>query len=220
MKKWIQIFAICSIMGTQVFAQTAEKAEIVPAPAEDSHTLAVEELLVAMRMNVNVNKTIDQMMSMQTRVNPDGSAVIDATREFYEKYLNWDAQKGDIVKLYQETFTEDEIRQMTAFYQTPVGQKVIETMPELSSKAMKITMERMAKHMKELREVIAAARVKDGLPADGRPQLGPFPPKNAPKGPLSMRPRPAGPRSAPMQQVPAPLTLEEKSAGTPAESAE
>jgi len=206
MKKWIYFIAISLILGAQAFAQTEEAAETTPPLATESHTEAVEELLVAMRMNVNVNKTIDQMMSMQTRVNPEGSAVIDATRDFYEKYLNWNAQKGDIVKLYQETFTEDEIRQMTAFYQTPTGQKVIEMMPELSSKAMKITMERMAQHMKELREVISAAREKDGLPADGRPQLGPYPPKNALKGPMGMQPRPMGPRVAP-RQAPAPQPL-------------
>ncbi|NCC60682.1 MAG: DUF2059 domain-containing protein [Verrucomicrobiae bacterium] len=208
MKKWMYLVTAGSMMSALAFAQTEEpvmvEEEAVVVTEPDSHAQAVEEMLVTMRMNENVNKTIDQMMNMQARMGAEGSAVAEATREFYEKYLNWDAQKADIIEIYKESFTEDEIREMTAFYQTTVGQKVIQLMPELSAKSMKVTMERMGAHMKELREAIAAARVKDGLPADGRPQLGPYPPEGGrPMGQPRIGPhsRPAGmpgPRPMPL----------------------
>lgn len=41
-----------------------------------------------------------------------------------------------IVPVYDKYFTEDDIRQLIKFYQTPVGKKIIKVMPEISSETM------------------------------------------------------------------------------------
>jgi hypothetical protein len=177
----LSMFIVVDTLPAQMGMPSQPQIQVSdPVPeAQQAGAEQVEELLVAMQVKDHVSKTMDQMLSMQMRVHPEGSAVIDATREFYEKYMSWDAVKGGLIEIYQETFTADEVAALTGFYQTPAGQKMIEKMPELSSRSMKVTMERMGKHMNELREMLKEARLKDGLPENDGRQLGPFPPQGA-----------------------------------------
>lgn len=41
-----------------------------------------------------------------------------------------------IAKIYMETYTHEEIQKIMDFYQSPVGQKLIETGPEITKKSM------------------------------------------------------------------------------------
>lgn len=55
-----------------------------------------------------------------------------------------------------EEFSEEELREITRFYQTPVGQKVLEKMGVLMQKGAKIGMELAELHQERLQEDIAA----------------------------------------------------------------
>jgi hypothetical protein len=46
---------------------------------------------------------------------------------------------AEMVPLYAETYTLDEIRQLTAFYASPLGQKMQANMPALMSRSMEIS---------------------------------------------------------------------------------
>lgn len=50
--------------------------------------------------------------------------------------VSWEKMEPAYVKLYSETFSEDEIVGMLAFYKTPAGQAVIHKMPLLMQKNM------------------------------------------------------------------------------------
>jgi hypothetical protein len=60
---------------------------------------------------------------------------------------------AEMVPIYAETYTLDEIRQLTAFYASPLGQKLQAKMPELMSRSMQISqrvlMPRIQKAMAE-----------------------------------------------------------------------
>ena len=43
-----------------------------------------------------------------------------------------------IVQVYARHFSADELRQLTTFYHTPVGQKVLQTLPAVSQESMTI----------------------------------------------------------------------------------
>jgi hypothetical protein len=50
--------------------------------------------------------------------------------------LSWERLEPLYIRLYKETFTEEEVAGMLAFYQTPAGQAVINKMPLLTQKTM------------------------------------------------------------------------------------
>lgn len=62
----------------------------------------------------------------------------------------WDSLRAEIdtqellrktIPLYDKHFTQDEIRQLIAFYQTPLGSKLIEKLPAITEESMTIGME-------------------------------------------------------------------------------
>lgn len=50
-----------------------------------------------------------------------------------------DEMLAEMVPLYAETYTLDEIRQLSAFYASPLGQKMLANMPKLMSRSMEIS---------------------------------------------------------------------------------
>jgi hypothetical protein len=124
-------------------------------PAEtDSHTAAVEEFFVVMKMKETTDKTIDQMLQMQVTQQPQLAAFKDVMTTFLRKHVSFAALKDDMVKLYRDAFTEEEIRAMSAFYRTPVGQKAVEQLPALSAAGAQMGMSRVQANMGELQQAI------------------------------------------------------------------
>jgi hypothetical protein len=72
--------------------------------------------------------------------------------------LKPDDMINDFIPLYSKYFTNEEIKQMIAFYQTPLGQKTLSVMPQLSSESAAIGL----RYGKD-----AAARAIQKLEAEG-----------------------------------------------------
>ena len=66
--------------------------------------------------------------------------------------------RADYVAIYAETFTEEELRGMVEFYQSPVGRKLIEKTPELMRRSMMITQKQMADMMPKVEAAVREAR--------------------------------------------------------------
>jgi uncharacterized protein len=62
--------------------------------------------------------------------------------------LSWSQMLPLYVKLYQETFTQEEIDSLIAFYKTPVGISYTDKLPVLTQKTMSAIQERLAPLMK------------------------------------------------------------------------
>jgi hypothetical protein len=75
-------------------------------------------------------------------------------RQFFAKYVSWEALRPQLLALYTDTFTESELRELIAFYKTPVGQKSIEVMPGLFQKGIDIGQKLVQDHLGELREAV------------------------------------------------------------------
>ena len=138
----------------------ATAGEVAKPVQKDSHTLAVEEFFTVMNMKETSEKTIDQMLAMQVQQQPQLASYKDVMTAFLRKYVSYEALKGDMVKLYKAEFTEDEIREMTAFYRTPVGKKAVSKLPTLTASGAQLGMKRVQMNMGELQQAIAKREVE------------------------------------------------------------
>lgn len=132
---------------------------ITPAPVradEASHRKSVETLLGLMNMESLLNQSIDQMMQIQVQQNPQIAPHQKEMKAFLSKYMSWETLKEDMVKLYMAEFTEAELKELIAFYQTPVGIKTIERMPTLMAKGAQLGQKRVQEHLPELQATIQA----------------------------------------------------------------
>jgi len=63
-------------------------------------------------------------------------------KELMLKELSWEVIREDMVKLYAEAYSEEELKELTKFYLSPLGQKVIKTDLALLPKANDIIMKK------------------------------------------------------------------------------
>ena len=62
----------------------------------------------------------------------------------------------DLVEMYVQAFSEQELDTINAFYSTPAGQKIITTVPQLVQQRNRLAMQHLQENMPELRAIISA----------------------------------------------------------------
>jgi hypothetical protein len=60
-----------------------------------------------------------------------------------DKAIGWDKLQPDMVKLYTDNFSEQELKDLVAFYQSPLGKKVQAKMPQISQQSFQMTQEKL-----------------------------------------------------------------------------
>ena len=117
-----------------------------------------------MEMDKMMAQSVDQMLQMQMKQNPAVAPYERQMREFLNKYMSWASMKDDMVGIYVSEFTEQELKELIAFYQTPVGKKTVAKMPLLMVKGAELSQKRMQDHMPELQAAIAASQAPTKTP--------------------------------------------------------
>ncbi len=113
-------------------------------------------LLATMNMKESYEGMIERITQMQIQARPELKAIEPAIRAFFTKYMGWEAQRGDIAALYAKNYTTEELKELNKFYQTPLGQKTVQLMPQLAAAAAQIGQSRMMQHMPEMKAMIEA----------------------------------------------------------------
>ncbi|MEP7009759.1 MAG: DUF2059 domain-containing protein [Acidobacteriota bacterium] len=123
-------------------------------PAVGSHQQAVTELFGLMDLEKTMLGGATAMIDAQIKANPGIAPFRGLLLEWSTKYLTWDAMAPQLIKVYMETFTEAETREMIAFYRTPTGKKALTKMPELFQKGAQIGAEIGKAHQAELQQMV------------------------------------------------------------------
>src|SRR5688500_9654041 len=113
MKKMVMVvYLLCSLVVAQ--AQTPEKSK---------HYQAAEALLLTMNMKQVIDESLQQMLALQLKNNPNLQPAEATLKQFFSKYMSWEALREDYIKIYMEEFTEKELRDMISFFKTDTGKK-------------------------------------------------------------------------------------------------
>ena len=83
--------------------------------------------------------------------------------DFLVSQVSYEKMRPMILPIYRETFSEEEVAGMIAFYKTPAGQAVIHKMPTLMQKIMQMQHElslRIIPKIKELKQEFDAEMKK------------------------------------------------------------
>lgn len=60
-----------------------------------------------------------------------------------DKQVSWPQIKPQLVTLYTQKFTEQELTELLAFYRSPLGDKVLNLMPALTQQSAELTQARI-----------------------------------------------------------------------------
>jgi hypothetical protein len=90
------------------------------------------QLLEGKRVPKQIQASLAGVVAAQAQRYPDVPGLEQVMREFLARHVTWNAMKDEYAELYAGAFTEEELREMTAFYRTPAGQKLARATPQLS----------------------------------------------------------------------------------------
>jgi len=105
----------------------------------------VESAMVAMQ---------DVMLRQQIELNPIIKPYEQVLRAFFAKYTSFEALREDFAKLYMERFSELQLRQIVAFYQTPTGKLAVHELPKVVEVAAALGKRKVEEHMAELKQMM------------------------------------------------------------------
>ncbi|MBP8006581.1 MAG: DUF2059 domain-containing protein [Acinetobacter sp.] len=144
MKKLIPTLVLGAAICMPAFAQQASKESV----KELLKITKSEQLIDQMseQMNMMMSSSIEQMTQGQNLTTKQELAIINYSQELakiMQQDLTWAKLEPDMIKIYAEEFTQQEINGMLEFYKTPVGQSMINKMPILMQKSMQIGYKQM-----------------------------------------------------------------------------
>ena len=147
-----------------VFSLNAANAA---APSDES----IEGLLTAMRAEktmeavfANLDQVMRQSMAAATQgqtPSAEQQRIFDSTASRFVQILrdemSWANMKPLYVQIYRESFSEEEIAGLVAFYKSPAGVAYIEKMPVVLQKSMTIMQTRMGPMMEKMKVAVQQA---------------------------------------------------------------
>ena len=74
--------------------------------------------------------------------------------------MSWEKMKPEYMKLYSETFSDEEVDGMLAFYESPAGRAMQAKMPMLLSKVMALAQAQVGELMPEIQRITREAQQK------------------------------------------------------------
>jgi hypothetical protein len=128
---------------------------------------AAERCLIATGIDKQFGDIINKTISTGSTQIPEEhrASFVKVMKTFMGQYFTWDVLKDRIAKLYATEFTESELNQLTAFYNTPLGKKVGEKLPMLMQKGMLLGQQAVEEHRPELEQMMKEAFQNDVAPA-------------------------------------------------------
>ena len=131
-----------------VWAQSASSV------VKDASRAEAKRLLEAMQMGKTLDMGLEAMLKAQLASNPDMVHFKKEYEFFLKKHLSYEAISSDLVELYADSYSVDEMVEITRFYQSPVGQRTLELTPKLFARSQQIGNQRVEANKAELEALI------------------------------------------------------------------
>jgi len=141
------------LIGTLVVCGSFASAQELTKEAKIERILALTNAQAVMDQMFAQIKTSTASM-MPAGSTPEQSAKVQEIQEklldFVKDRMSWDKVRPKYVKIYDETFSDEEITGILAFYQSPAGRAMLEKLPTLISKSMSVAQSQMTDIMPEI----------------------------------------------------------------------
>lgn len=144
----MRFFFVC--LAVNMIAGSGVAAEAI----SETHKQAALDLLNEMEMETTMVGSASVTADFMIEQNPVLAPYRDVLINWAASFLTWETFAPKMVEIYADSFTESELRELSDFYQTPVGKKTIRLLPELMNKGMMIGAEVAEEHRDELEIMI------------------------------------------------------------------
>ncbi len=140
------------------------------AEPQASHTAEAKRFLELTRvdhMTVPAYSQVQQMFAQrfaQAGGKPEQKPILERyqaqANAALDRVVGWDLLGPDLVALYSDAFTEAELKQLVAFYQTPLGSKLLQQIPQLIAISAQRTQERLQAAVPEVNRLLGQMAIE------------------------------------------------------------
>lgn len=116
------------------------------------------KLLKIMNYDVLMESALNEFTQIELLKTPELDDYKDVLGNYLLSLLNSDSVKMEFCKIYAEEFSENELIEISNFYETEIGKKAIKKMPQLMSRGMKLGQDLVLGKQEELKKIIMARR--------------------------------------------------------------
>jgi uncharacterized protein len=161
--------ALLAFAGGAVAETTAVPAgQPVQSVGQAPSRASIDRLLTLTeteRTLLNMHEQIDEAMRLSVDQSLQGysitgeerqtlDAMLDRLSGLYREELSWEKMKAISQQVYAESFTQDEINGLIAFYESPAGRAFVAKMPFVMQKSMTLMQERIGPLMHKIHGAI------------------------------------------------------------------
>lgn len=132
-------FFLLLFSAVSAFAQPKPSAEAVKAAEALTKTLGLDKQTESGM--TAMNPMIDNLAKRLQLSAEDTAELKTIYKAWFIEDLDQAKLRGEITKLYAQSFTLEELAELNKFYQSPVGQKTVVTMPQIMQKSAMIGMQ-------------------------------------------------------------------------------
>ena len=157
----MQIFrtaGLCGVLSLALFSVQAN----ADSSSHAAHAERFLELVNAHRLTVPVYAQVQQMFAerfAQTQAPESRRALLESYQSkadaVLDREIGWDKLKPDLVALYSEAFSEQELAELNEFYASELGKKVLARLPQLNARSAQLTQARLEGAVPDVNKLLA-----------------------------------------------------------------
>jgi uncharacterized protein len=130
---------------------------------EASKKVTAEELLAVTKADQMTTPILKQARSFleqqfaQTAAAEDMKPILKSSLDklfaVIQEIMSWQTLKEDMIAIYVQAFTEDELKGMLEFYKSPTGQSVIDKLPTVMQASMALLQKRIPQLQPKVKQI-------------------------------------------------------------------
>ncbi len=154
----LRVFSVCTAL-VHSLASVAANAD------QASHARNAERFLQlanADRLAVPVYAQVQQMFAQrfaETQAPENKKALLERYQAkadtALDKAIGWKKLEPELVSLYTSQFTEQELAGLIEFYESPLGKKMLDKLPELNARSAQLTQKKLEAAVPEVNKLLA-----------------------------------------------------------------
>ncbi|MCF6752135.1 DUF2059 domain-containing protein [Stutzerimonas degradans] len=154
----LRVFSVCTalILSLASVAANADQA---------SHARNAERFLQlanADRLAVPVYAQVQQMFAQrfaETQAPENKKALLERyqakANTALDQAIGWKKLEPELVSIYTSQFTERELAGLIEFYESPLGKKMLDKLPELNARSAQLTQKKLEAAVPEVNKLLA-----------------------------------------------------------------
>ena len=122
--------------------------------AESLHRKAALEMMQTSGVPDMLKRSFDAQLEYEIKAVPELGKYRPQLTEFYKKAFSYKELESDLCALYMKHYTAEELQQLSAFYKTPVGKKMVKVNIQMTSEVAALFQKQAEKKMPELQKLL------------------------------------------------------------------